>query len=128
MNKFALEDIIEVKGIIRFKKLIIDGVSSFDQFYELIKQEGNLEKQLTGIISNMNQVANLKRLPKEKFRDITPRKESIKEFEFKKGDLRVYVIKEDGHIVILGGKKGTQHEDIKQFRSIKKRYLDSKHK
>jgi putative component of toxin-antitoxin plasmid stabilization module len=74
----------------------------------------------------MNQVADLKRLPKDKFRDITPKKETIKEFEIKKGDLRVYLIKEEGHIVILGGKKGTQDEDIREFQSVKRRYLQSK--
>jgi putative component of toxin-antitoxin plasmid stabilization module len=68
----------------------------------------------------------MNRLPKEKFRDITPQKQQVKEFEIKKGDLRVYLIKEQGHIVILGGKKGLQNEDVKQFRSIKQRYLESK--
>ena len=126
MNKFALGDIPEIKGVIRFKKLIIDGVCAYDQFCEELRREGNLTKQLIGILSNMNQVANLKRLPKEKFRDITPRKEEIKEFEIKKGDLRVYILKEDGHIVVIGGKKSTQDEDINHFRSIKKRYLESK--
>lgn len=74
----------------------------------------------------MNQVANLQRLPKEKFRDITLERDLVKEFEIKKGDLRVYVIKEDGHIVVFGGKKSTQAKDINLFRSIKKQYLESK--
>lgn len=126
MSKFALQNIAEVKGQIQFKKLIIDGECQFDEFFEEIIRDGNLRKQLVGIVNNMNEVAQMKRLPKDKFRDITPAKESIKEFEIKKGDLRVYVIKEQGHIVVLGGKKGSQDEDIKQFRSIKKRYLESK--
>lgn len=126
MSKFTLQNIPEVKGQIQFKKLIIDGECQFDEFFDEITRDGNLRKQLVGIVNNMNEVAQMKRLPKDKFRDITPAKESIKEFEIKKGDLRVYVIKEQGHIVVLGGKKGTQDEDIKQFRSIKRRYLDSK--
>ncbi len=126
MNRFALEDIQAVKGRIPFKKLIIDGDCQYDEFCEQLKLEGNLNKQLVGILNNMNQVSNLKRLPKHKFRDITPKKELVKEYEFKKGDLRFYVIKEDGHIVVLGGKKNTQKEDLGQFRSIKKRYLESK--
>ena len=115
-----------VKGPIKFKKLIIDGRCQYDEFCTQIEQEGNLKKQLVGILNNMNQVANLQRLPEAKFRNITPSKERVKEFEIKKGDLRVYVIKEAGHIVILGGKKGTQDEDIKKFRLIKERYLSSK--
>jgi putative component of toxin-antitoxin plasmid stabilization module len=126
MNRFALEDIPEVKGQISFKKLIIDGSCPYDEFFEQIKNDGNLRKQLMGILNNMNQVAQMKRLPKDKFRDITPSKESVKEFEIKKGDLRIYVIKEQGHIVVLGGKKSTQDEDITKFRSIKRRYLESK--
>lgn len=117
----------EVKGIISFKKLVIDGFSPYEEFWMQVEKEGNLRKQLIGIVHNMNEVANRKSLPKEKFRDITPDKESVKEYEFKKGDLRVYAIKDvAGHIVILGGKKNSQKRDIKSFRSIKQRYLRSK--
>lgn len=126
MSRFALEDITEVKGQIRFKKLVVDGFCQYDEFCEQIESDGNLKKQLVGIFANMNQVAQMNRLPREKFRDITPKKEQVKEFEIKKGDLRVYLIKGEGHIVIIGGKKGSQHEDIRQFRSIKQRYLESK--
>ncbi|MEX2232315.1 MAG: hypothetical protein WD824_09150 [Cyclobacteriaceae bacterium] len=127
MPKFALSDIPEVKGLIRFKKLLINDVCQYDQFFDQIRKEGNLSKQLIGLLNNLNQVANLKRLPKEKFRDITPAKDPVKEFEIKKGDLRLYVFKDEaGHIVVIGGKKSTQDEDIGWFRSIKKQYLESK--
>ncbi len=126
MHRFVLGDLPEVRGTISFKKLIIDGVCPYDEFCDQIRREGNLAKQLIGIINNMNQVANLKRLPREKFRDITPRNDAIKEFELKKGDLRIYLIKEEVHILILGGKKSSQHRDIKHFRFLKKRYIESK--
>ena len=126
MFRFVLGDLPEVKGTISFKKLIIDGVCPYDEFCDQIRREGNLAKQLIGIINNMNQVANLKRLPREKFRDITPGNDAIKEFELKKGDLRIYLIKEAGHIVILGGKKSTQRGDINHFRVVKRRYIESK--
>lgn len=126
MNRFALGDVEGISGQIRFKKLFIDGVCQYDEFCEQIKKDGNLKKQLVGVMNNMNQVAQMRRLPKEKFRDITPAREAVKEFEIKKGDIRIYVIKDDGHIVVLAGKKGSQDEDIKLFRSIKKRYMDSK--
>jgi putative component of toxin-antitoxin plasmid stabilization module len=127
MSKFALFDIPEVKGLIRFKKLVIDGVCAYDQFCNQIRKEGNLSKQLIGLLNNLNQVANLKRLPKEKFRDITPTKDPIKEFEIKKGDLRLYAFKDEaGHIIVFGGKKSTQNADIGRFRSIKKQYLTLK--
>jgi putative component of toxin-antitoxin plasmid stabilization module len=126
MNIFTLANMDQVSGRIRFCKLIIDGSCQFDEFCAEIKRDGNLKGQLIGLYLNMNHVADLKRLPRQMFRDITPAKETVKEFEIKKGDLRVYLIKEDGHIVIISGKKSTQQEDIKRFRSIKKRYLDSK--
>ena len=72
----------------------------------------------------MQQIANLNSLPKNKFRDITPNKELVKEYEFKKGDLRVFAIKtEGGQIVVLGGYKNSQKADIKKFQELKKRYL-----
>jgi putative component of toxin-antitoxin plasmid stabilization module len=74
----------------------------------------------------MNQVSNLQRLPEQKFRDITPRKEVVKEFEIKTPDLRIYLIKEEGHIIVFAGKKSSQREDLRQFRSIKRRYLENK--
>jgi putative component of toxin-antitoxin plasmid stabilization module len=126
MSTFALLEMPEIQGKISFRKLTVNGVCPFDVFCEEIKEEGNLEKQLIGLFNNMDQVANLNRLPETKFRDVTPRGESIKEFEIKKGDLRIYVIKEEGHIVVLGGKKNRQEKDFRLFRSLKKQYLNSK--
>jgi putative component of toxin-antitoxin plasmid stabilization module len=126
MSKFALRKLAAVEGRIPFSMLEVDGVCPFEEFCSQIRRDGNLSKQLITAIARMNQVANLQRLPVEKFRDITPTKDVIKEFEIKTGDLRIYLIKEDEHIVILGGKKNTQPDDIKRFRSIKKRYIQSK--
>lgn len=126
MSKFTLRKLAAVEGRIPFSMLEVDGVCQFEEFCLQIKRDGNLAKQLITAMARMNQVANLERLPVEKFRDITPSKEIIKEFEIKAGDLRIYLIKEDEHIVILGGKKNTQPDDIKRFRSAKKRYLQSK--
>ena len=126
MSKFALRKLRAVEGRIPFSMLEVDGVCPFEEFCRQIKRDGNLAKQLITAMARMNQVANLQRLPVEKFRDITAAKEVVKEFEIKTGDLRIYLIKEDEHIVILGGKKNTQSDDIKRFRSLKKRYLQSK--
>lgn len=126
MNKFALRKISQIKGQISFCMLEIDGACQFEEFGAQIEKDGNLGKQLVTALARMNQVANLQRLPVQKFRDITPRKETVKEFEIKTSDLRIYLIKEEGHIIILSGKKNTQSEDIKKFRAIKQRYLQSK--
>jgi putative component of toxin-antitoxin plasmid stabilization module len=126
MPNFALADMPEIRGKIKFRKLIVDGVCPYDEFCSEVRHDGNLEKQLAGLLNNMNQVAGMNRLPHEKFKDITPKGELIKEFEVKKGDLRVYMIKEEGHVVIIAGKKNTQQKDIRRFQSLKKQYLDSK--
>lgn len=126
MSRFALKKIPEIKGRIPFSMLEVDGACQFEEFCSEIMEDGNLKKQLVTAFARMNQVSNLQRLPEQKFRDITPKSETVKEFEIKTNDLRIYLIKEIGHITIFGGKKNTQKEDIRQFRSIKRRYLQSK--
>lgn len=126
MNKFALRKLSQVKGKISFNILEIDGNCQFLEFCAQIEEDGNLRKQLATVMARMDQIANMQLLPVQKFRDITPKKETVKEFEIKTPGLRIYLIKEEGHIVILGGKKNTQGDDIKRFRSIKQRYLQSK--
>lgn len=126
MAEFKLEKIEEIEGKIAFYKLLVNESCEFDEFWEEIKEDGNLSKELAQIQSRMEDVSNLKRLPKTKFRDITPKTEKVKEYEIKTKNLRVYLIKENhtGKIIILGGKKSTQTKDIKRFRRIKKSYLE----
>lgn len=126
MNKFALRELPLIKGKIPFSVLEVDGSCQFLDFCAEIEQDGNLKKQLATVMARMDQIANMQLLPVQKFRDITPKRETVKEFEIKTPDLRIYLIKEAAHIVILGGKKNTQGGDIKKFRSIKQRYLQSK--
>jgi hypothetical protein len=72
----------------------------------------------------MEFVANGISLPASKFKDITPKKQIVKEYEFKSRHLRLYAIKTSkGKIVVLCGYKNKQNRDIRTFRSIKKRYL-----
>lgn len=126
MSKFALKEYNNVTGRIKFFKLIEDKFCYWDEFCREIQKNSNLEDQLISIIARMNDIANLRILPNTKFKDITPNKEKVKEYEIKTNDLRVYFIKDDsGNIVILGGKKNSQPEDIKKFRAIKKAYLNS---
>lgn len=126
MSKFVLKEYNNVLGRIKFFKLIEDKVCYWDEFCREIQKDANLEYQLITVISRMNDIANLRMLPKEKFRDITPGKQTIREYEIKTKDLRVYLIKdESGNVVLMGGKKNSQPEDIKRFRGIKKAYLSS---
>ncbi len=141
MHKFDLKKIDAVKGRETFFQLTIDDVFEFSgketqeelnskKTGVLDEFENNLEKKyqskLAGIYTYMNLVAQGVSVSKEKFRDITPDKEMIKEYEFKNGDLRVYAIKIDiGKVILFPGYKNNQKNDIKAFRSLKKQYLKS---
>ena len=123
MSKFALQNIDAVQGNQTFEKLLVDGVAPFDTFEEGLetKDRRSLEK----IYFYMNEVANNRTLPKTKFKDVTPKKQKVKEYEFKDSDLRVYCIsKFGGKIIILGGYKNQQQKDYRTFRSLKEQYLN----
>ena len=129
MATFALEQIHEVKGKINFFLLKIDGASQFLEFEEQIKKEGNLASELTTIQVRMQEMAEMRNpMPKTKCRDLTPKGDTVKEYELKTKNLRIYLIHEEhkGRIVILAGKKSTQPKDIKRFRKIKEAYLKEK--
>ncbi len=126
MAKFALKKIASIKGKQIFEKLVIDGKCQFDEFEEAVTKNPKYKSELASIYLYMERVADGEGLPKTKFRDITPQKEEIKEYEFKSNNLRVYAIKfKNGKIIILGGTKNRQKKDLRKFRGIKKRYIDS---
>ena len=128
MYKFALNKIKAISGKQQFYDLLIDGVSQHEQFISEIENNKQYYSEHKTILSYMDHVANLKRiLPKKKFRNITPSKENIKEYEFKSEHLRAYVfhLEKTGKIVTLWGYKNSQKKDLKKFRAFKKLYIES---
>ncbi len=127
MPIFALKKIQAIAGKQEFFEIIIDGKSQYEDFYNEIKNNKQYYSELTTILTYMDLVSNLERLPSKKFKNITPKKELIKEYEFKSKNLRVYVfhLEKSGKIVARWGFKNTQKKDIMQFRSIKKQYLQT---
>ncbi|NVM62000.1 hypothetical protein FHW88_000276 [Mucilaginibacter sp. SG538B] len=126
MAKYSLKEVEQVNGKIKYFKLEIDGRCQFDEFCQDIQRDGNLTSELASIYSIMNSQANLHMLPKTKFRDITPKKSKNKEYEFKKGSVRIYALKDAvGNIIVYAGKKGSQSIDMARFRTIKLDYLNS---
>jgi hypothetical protein len=148
MSKFVIKNISSILGKQKFKQLIIvdDKVDAAKLQAEIVQKEisgqeitikgvldiyedsleAKYEGSFRGIISIMDRVANLKSVPVDKFRDITPDKELVKEYEFKYQDLRVYAIKIfNGKLVLLGGFKNQQDGDFSKFRSVKKAYLEN---
>lgn len=125
MSKFALNKIEVIKGKQSFFDLEVNGVGQFDSFSNNVEKQ--YKSELITLISRMDLVANLNRLPKEKFRDITPKKQGVKEYEFKTKHLRLYAIhiEKTGKVIVLGGHKNTQKADIKSFRSLKSQFINS---
>lgn len=125
MFKFALEKIKAIKGKQTFYDLKVNGVGQFETFSNEIEEQ--YKSELVTLNARMDLVANLNRLPKEKFRDITPKKETVKEYEFKTKHLRLYAIhiEKKGKVIVLCGFKNTQKTDIPSFRSLKSQFLKS---
>jgi len=126
MRKFTLKIIDSIKGKQTFEELVID-----DDEGQLTKFEKELEgttylAEYKTLISYMDFVANLKPLPNNKFKELTTdSKEEFKEYEFKSKHLRIYCIQKfGGKIIVLCGKKSEQEKDLKEFRSLKKQYLE----
>lgn len=125
MSIFVLEKLKAIVGKQDFYELYIDGESQFREFCKKIKENKQYHIELIKIFALMSLVAELKMLPQNKFKDITPSKEDVKEYEFKSKHLRVYIfhLEKSGKVVAFGGYKNTQKEDIPKFRSYKSRYL-----
>jgi hypothetical protein len=127
MSIFALKKIETIIGKQEFFEIIIDGKSQYKEFCNRIKDNQQYNSELKTILSYMDLAANLVRLPAKKFKNITPQKELIKEYEFKSKNLRAYVfhLEKSGTIVAYWGFKNSQKRDIVKFQSIKKQYLQS---
>lgn len=99
-----------------FFKLLVNGKSLFDEFTKDIKNIKD-EKALSGIIALMDNFGSCL-LPNTKFRKIQGTKRDDL-FEFKKNNIRVYVLKKEPSIfVVLGGYKTKQKSDIARMDKI----------
>ncbi|WP_047451889.1 hypothetical protein [Alistipes sp. ZOR0009] len=128
MNTFALHKIEEIVGRLEVFKLTVDGECEYDSFEREVEAEGSYLSELTTIQVRLQEMAELKSLPDTKFKDITPEKEKVKEYEVKTKHLRVYLLHDvpNGRVIVCAGKKTSQKKDIKHFREVKKRYLENK--
>jgi putative component of toxin-antitoxin plasmid stabilization module len=128
MTKFALKSLSSIVGKQEIDLLIENDVCYFEEFEDEIKERHQkYNNELGSLLQILERLSNGESLPNEKFKDITPEKELVKEYEVKTKHLRIYLIKKtDGKIIVLGGYKNRQKKDIRKFRSIKSRYLDYK--
>jgi hypothetical protein len=108
----------------KFYDLSINGIFQFAAFEQDL--EVKYKAELNTLLSIMDHCSNGGTLPKEKMRDITPDKEQVKEYEFKSRNLRIYAIHQPGSkVIIFCGYKNAQKSDIRQFRGLKKIYLEN---
>lgn len=128
MHTFALEEIDTIKGRIKVFKLLVDGISGYDEFEKEINYEGNLASELRTIVTRLHEMADCKSLPATKFKDITKKNDPNKEYEIKTHNLRLYLFhdKNQGRVIVLGGKKSNQKTDIPHFRKMKNEYFKQK--
>ncbi len=101
----------------QYFKLCIDDVCLFDEFCEQIEKLKREKKSLISIFGLMEQFDLVPIYPKTKFRKIeNVNRDDV--FEFKKDNVRVYVIKQRPNIYIInGGFKKDQPKDIKKIGS-----------
>ncbi|MDR7211997.1 hypothetical protein [Flavobacterium piscis] len=125
MPKFALSNIEAINGKQTFNQLEVNDQKQLDIFETELKDTTYISEFGT-LLTYMEYVANNRTLPHTKFKDITPQKQKVKEYEFKSKHLRIYAIQQmNGKIIVLCGFKNNQKEDINKFRSLKKLYLES---
>ena len=101
----------------QFKEVSVNGKYLFQEFVSNLKDSQDIKKLMT-IYSYMDIFSPSILLPKTKFRQVEGigRKDV---YEFKKDDVRVYVIKQRPSVfVILGAYKGTQSKDVKRIEKL----------
>ncbi len=105
-------------------ELCKNGKSLFEAFFKEIEKDGNLLSNLAAAIRIIEDTANLKMRPQKQFRMLQGLPVNYKVFEAKSGRIRVYLFHEEktGRVIIMGGNKDSQDEDIKKVELIIKAY------
>lgn len=98
-----------------FREVSVNGRFLFQEFIDNLKDTPKDMKKIMQIYAYMNEFSPSILLPKTKFRQIKGVKRDDV-YEFKKDDIRIYVIKRYPSIfVILGAYKGTQDKSINRI-------------
>lgn len=98
-----------------FREVSVNGRFLFQEFIDNLKDPPKDMKKIMQIYAYMNEFSPSTLLPKTKFRQIKGVKRDDV-YEFKKDDIRIYVIKRYPSIfIILGAYKGTQDKSINRI-------------
>ena len=120
MITFEIERIPEFDTIQNVNKLIRNERCLFDEFVEEVEANGNLAPELGDLFAIIESIADCVIHPKCKKLQLGINLKYAG-YEAKSKHLRVYLFHEKGtgQILVFGGMKGDQDEDIKRFEKIK---------
>lgn len=113
-NKYAISRFEPVNNKeYSFYEVSVNGKCLYQEFIKGLSTRDT--KKLMNIYACMDSLSPSNLLPASKFRQIKGLKRNDV-YEFKKNDIRIYVIKKKPNIyVVLGGYKGSQDKDINRI-------------
>ena len=118
MPTFVVIEFDQFKTKQKVNKLLRNGRCLVDEFVNEIRGDKNLAPELSELFATIEDVANSKIVPPNRYRKLHLKKNlNYTPYEAKSKYLRLYLIidKEKGQVVVFGGKKGSQSKDLKNF-------------
>jgi hypothetical protein len=108
----------------RVGKLVRNGKCFFDEFIKEIEKDKNLCNEIDNLYAYLEDVVLGKLLSKNVYRKLNTVILKYQPYEVKSKHLRLYLIhdKEKGKVLLIGGKKTTQKEDILRTIRLIKEY------
>jgi hypothetical protein len=127
MSNFTIAEIKEFDTKQKVNKLLREGRCYYDEFISATKRDANLSKELGDLYAVIEYLANGKQpqLPTTRYRKLEiGSKLKLAIYEAKSRHLRMYLFHESGtgQILILGGKKTEQTENIEKIKRIAKEF------
>lgn len=128
MGKYSLilSEIIQPKSGAKVYELQKNSNSLLIDFYETIKTEKDFKRDFNKAIKIIENKLDGYRLTKEKWRIIHSSEKAYSIYEAKSKRLRIYVVIDllDDPVVVSGGKKTKQDQDIQRVVNHIKRFRD----
>lgn len=125
MNIFAKTFLDEFSTPQRIFKLVRNNKCLIDSFLTEIKKDKNLEPELGELYAIIADAADGSLLPPSRYKPLKIAKNlKYQPYEAKTYHLRIYLFheRESGMIIIIGGKKTEQRQDLKRVEQIIKEY------